>query len=214
MQTPEERYSSHKSHKERRITDWCQTSTHIRYHKDKEYHDMAFSLPPGIHLDYRSYHQHTGTGRSDTAGQKSSESEQAGIYPRRACKITFHGNITRNTEKSEKKNNKSKIIIYNTFKNCLCCFACTINHRKRNHHQQNPHKYHMWLMCFPPFSFDQRHHGDAEQQPRKRNAQPYRHLSGCFSTSCCPDTCRTHQKHGQKHSKKCYCFFQRCHPHV
>ena len=64
---------------------------------------MAFSLPPGIHLDYRSYHQHTGTGRSDTAGQKSSESEQAGIYPRRACKITFHGNITRNTEKSEKK---------------------------------------------------------------------------------------------------------------
>ena len=133
---------------------------------------MAFSLPPGIHLDYRSYHQHTGTGRSDTAGQKSSESEQAGIYPWRACKITFHGNITRNTEKSEKKNNKSKIIIYNTFKNCLCCFACTINHCKRNHHQQNPHKYHMWLMCFPPFSFDQRHHGDAEQQPRKRNAQP------------------------------------------
>ena len=64
---------------------------------------MAFSLPPGIHLDYRSYHQHTGTGRSDTAGQKSSESEQAGIYPRRACKNTFHGNITRNTEKSEKK---------------------------------------------------------------------------------------------------------------
>ena len=64
---------------------------------------MAFSLPPGIHLDYRSYHQHTGTGRSDTAGQKSSESEQAGIYPRRACKITFHGNITGNTEKSEKK---------------------------------------------------------------------------------------------------------------
>ena len=44
MQTPEKRYSSHKSHKERRITDRCQTSTHIRYHKDKEYHDMAFSV--------------------------------------------------------------------------------------------------------------------------------------------------------------------------
>lgn len=131
MQTPEKRYSPHKSHEKRRISDRCQTSSHVGDHKDKEYHDMAFSLPPGIHLDYRSYHQHTGTGRSDTAGQKSSESEQAGIYPRRACKITFHGNITRNTEKSEKKNNKSKIIIYNTFKNCLCCFACTINHCKR-----------------------------------------------------------------------------------
>ena len=62
--------------------------------KDKEYHDMAFSLPPGIHLDYRSYHQHTGTGGTDTACQKSSQCKQTYINTGGTCEITLHGNIT------------------------------------------------------------------------------------------------------------------------
>ena len=39
MQTPEKRNATHKAHQKRRISDWCQTSSHIGNHKDEEYHD-------------------------------------------------------------------------------------------------------------------------------------------------------------------------------
>ena len=68
MQAPEERNTSHKAHQKRRISDRSQAAAHVGYHEDKEYHDMAFSFSPGIHLDHWTDHQHTGTCCSDTAG--------------------------------------------------------------------------------------------------------------------------------------------------
>ncbi len=66
-QAPEKRYTSHKSHQKWRITDWCQTSTHIGNQEDKEDHNMTLISSPGIHLNHRPYQKHAGTGCTDTA---------------------------------------------------------------------------------------------------------------------------------------------------
>ena len=118
--------------------------------------------------------------------KQCSKSKQTHIDARRAGEISFHCNVTGNTEKPKQKNNKSKIIIYNAFENGFRCLSCTINNSKRNYHQKDPHKYDMWLMCFPPFCFDQRHHCNTKQKSCKWNAKPYRHLSGCLCAACGP----------------------------
>ena len=108
---------------------------------------------------------------------------------------------TQNSPKKE--DNKSKIVIYDTVKDCLSGIAHTINDGKRNHHQKDPHSYHMRLMCFPPLCFDKRHDRNAEQKSRKRNAEPDRHRCCCFPAGS-PYTCRPGKQHRQQHSQKCY----------
>ena len=46
LQAPEKRNTTHESHQKRRISDRCQTSSHIRDQEDKEDHDMTLSLSP------------------------------------------------------------------------------------------------------------------------------------------------------------------------
>ena len=66
-QTPGKWNSSHKSHQKWRITDWCQTSTHIGNQENEKDHNMTLISSPGIHLNHRTHQKHTCTSCTDTA---------------------------------------------------------------------------------------------------------------------------------------------------
>ena len=74
MEAPEKRHTPHEAHQERRIPNGSQTAAHIGHQENKKYNDMPPVLPPCIHLNDRTDHQHTGACGADPAGKDGSQS--------------------------------------------------------------------------------------------------------------------------------------------
>ena len=101
FQTPEEIYSSGKSHQKRWITYRCQTAANIGHDENEENHNLCLSLSPCVGTKQRTDHKHTGSCGSDPAGQQTTDQDQQGIQPRAPCHISFETDISRHTEQSK-----------------------------------------------------------------------------------------------------------------
>ena len=205
MQAPEERNPTHKSHQQWRIADRRQTAADVGDQENKEHHNVASALSPGVHLDHRAHHQHAGAGGSNPAGKQGSDEQKSHIDPWGTRQISLQSNITCHAEQSKQQHDKGQIIINDAFQHLLCRFPRAKEDRERNHEQQRPEHHRMRLMALPPFCFYQRQHSDTKKQSGKRNTIYQRNTLRCpVCRQCCHWKCHEEKGNGFQQRNKLF----------
>lgn len=193
MQAPEERDAAHKSHQQRRIADRGQDPAHVGHEENEEHHNVRFSSSPGVHFQHGTDHEHAGACCPDAACQQGPEDEKSGVDPGGTREIPFHCNIAGYAEQSEQQDDKCQIIIYRTVQYGFRHLSGPVVKGEWDCHDKDPESHRERLMAAPPFLFDKRHDGDAEQQPCKWDAQPDRDR-GILRVFRCLDAYRADDK--------------------
>ena len=160
MKAPEKRHAAHEAHQKRRIPDGRQTAAHVGHQEDKEHDDVPSVLPPRIHLNDRTDHQHAGSRGPDPAGKDGSQRQEAHIDPGRARQVTGHGNIAGYAEQAEQQDDKRQIIIDDTLQHRFRRPESPVHQGKRHHKQQRPEGHRMGLVLLPPMGLYKRKHSN------------------------------------------------------
>ena len=143
----------------------------------KKHHDVAAVPPPGVHFDHRTDHEHAGPGGADPAGQHRAQEQEKHIDSGRTGQIPLQRDIAGHAEQAEQQHNKGEVVADQALQRRLHRRTQSPHQSIRDEKGQRPERHRQGLMALPPRGAQQRTQGDAQQQPRKGDAQPKRDLS-------------------------------------